>query len=341
MKTSRGYISNEENMLILFEAMIKGLRKYFNLEITSNFTLWFDYIDDELVDESEKLDLKSFLNNIKKMRAAFKRKGKSESPHFTIYCEGIIELKYENKFENMVVDITGTCSDFNKTYGNVWVNFYNTNKKWYNYFVGIKEPSLENNRNKIISLIKDLTLPDFNIYSIYFAKENIVFDVLNKAFLIYFKKFRFFLQELIEIIKSRISVKDLDYEELLLTDLKRPDLTTIQNDLRLYSKEEIISILDKHAPEINKSSIDLLTNYKTAIISTENSVMITDKYFNPTIVRYLTTDFIGNFLDILNNSLPRYAEIEERFDKVISGHIFKPEHKVKTKKMDKFFGDSN
>ncbi|GAH59373.1 unnamed protein product, partial [marine sediment metagenome] len=43
------------------------------------------------------------------------------------------------------------------------------------------------------------------IYTIFFAESNIVFDLLNKAYYIYFREYKFFIETIVKILEDRLN----------------------------------------------------------------------------------------------------------------------------------------
>ncbi|MEJ2249562.1 MAG: hypothetical protein P8Y97_07875 [Candidatus Lokiarchaeota archaeon] len=158
---------------------------------------------------------------------------------------------------------------------------------------------------------------------------NFVFDLLNEAFYIYFKEYKFFIEYCIEILGKRISVEDLDYEKLPISDDKRTLITEIQNDLKLYNESELVEIIDRKTNIFSDNFQRFVSDqyHNKVIYSTASSVEIKAKDMNSKIIRKAYTDFLGNFLTSLYSTLPRYDKFEKEVQKGFNTHEFKPEKK--------------
>lgn len=330
LKIQDYYDRNENLMLILFDALIDKLKKYFKFKPTSKYILWHEDYDEKILKEYNSLNVKNIFTFIENHRDKIREKiGKFA--HYTISIEGVILLDDEiKKTEYMIVDIFGTCTGFKDTYGNVWVNFYNTSKKWQTYFIG-KSDNVKKNRKKLYSLMNDLKIPDFRLYSIFFSESNIVFDLLNKAYYLYFREYKYFLEYILKIIKDRLTEKNLEYENILISERKRHKLTDIKNDLKLYDPDELISIIDRHIADFSNKYEDFLeTHYKKGIIySTGSAVEIKERNMNPRTIRNALTDYLGNFMSTLDETLPKYKDFEKRIQQGFTTHSFEPEIKKK------------
>ena len=223
------------------------------------------------------------------------------------------------KTEPMVIDVSGTCSNFKDIYGHVWVDFYNTNTQWQEYFIG-KESYKKNNAENIHKMLKDVILPQEDLYSIFFAANNDVFHTLGNAYFIYFKEYEYFIAEIYDLIKKRLDTMNLIYEHVLIDDKERTKLDGIKKDLSLYNDTQMVKI-------IKEESVDFSNNFKkysaaeyknNVAYATENSVAIRDVDMDPDRIRRVMTDFIGNFLVRLEKALPKYDTISKTINKAFS-----------------------
>lgn len=337
IKIHKNFDRKEEIMLSLFHNLVERLNIYLNFIPTSDYTLWNEFLDEEEIWSAKIFESETIFNIIEKHRKDIKEKT-GTTARFSISIEGIIQLKDNNgELGNMLVDIIGTCSDFKDLYGNVWIYFYNTSTKWQSYFIGSNEYSIENTK-KLMKLINDIAIPDFNLYSIYFADSNVVFDVLNKAYYIYFKEYKYFIETILEIIKNRLTEENLEYEDILISESKRPLLSSIKIDLSLFELNELTKIIDLKSSDFSHNYQQFVSSeYKGNVIySTKGSVEIYDKHMNPKTIRNAFTDYIGNFLTTLDEVLPEYNDMERQFHEKFTKHQFEPEKKEKQKKLQKF-----
>ena len=125
-------------------------------------------------------------------------------------------------------------------------------------------------------------------------------------------------------------------EVILLSDRKRPLISVIQNDLKLLNTNELVDIIDKKTPEFsNNFSRYISEQYKGSIIyTTASSVIIKDKIMNPMRIRSAITDFIGNYLSSLYDTIPRYNDVEKNIKRKFTQHKFEPEKGRKQTKLD-------
>lgn len=330
LKIQPNYDTNEERMLLVIELLIEKMKKYFNFKVSSKYILWYQDYEEQEIESYESLDVKKILNFIESHRTKIKEK-EGTIAHYTISVEGVIELQGENgNINHMIVDVFGTCSRLKDMYGNVWINFYNTTERWQNYFIGDNNNS-NKNREKIYKLINDLKIPDFSLHSIFFAESNIVFDVLNKAYYLYFKEYKFFIEYILRIIKERLTEKNLEYEDILISEEKRPILSSIKDDLKLYDLNELVDIMDRTTIQFSNKYKDFITvQYKKRVeYSTIASVEIKERFMDSKIIRKALTDYLGNFISSLNETLPKYNYVEKRIKSGFTQHEFKPEIKKK------------
>lgn len=335
IKLQRNYDTNENSMLYLYQLIIERLNKYFKFRPINEYILWYEDFDEEELKKSKDLDIKSLQSAINDHHIKIKEKT-DKVPHYSISVEGVIELKAENNsIEKILVDVLGTCTQFKDLYGNVWVEFYNASNKWQNYFIN-KDSSNKINRDYLYSLIDDIKTPDLRIYTIFFAESNLVYDLLNKVYFLYFKEYKFYIETITKIIEDRLNEKNLEYEDLLLSERKRPLITAIQNDLKLLNTNELVNIIDRKTPEFsNNFSRYVSEQYKGMInYNTSGSVIIKDKTMNPMRIRSAITDFIGNYLSTLYDTLPRYNDVEKNIKREFTQHKFEPEKGRKQLKLD-------
>lgn len=334
IKLQRNYDTNEDSMLILYQMVIERLITHFNFNPIKDYTLWIGDFEEKELDKSRDLEIKSLQSLVESHRKKIKEKTGIHS-HYSISVEGIIELqKDDNTKEKVIVNVLGTCTQFKDLYGNVWIQFYNASQKWQNYFILEKDAS-EINRNKLYSLIDDVKIPDLKIYTIFFAESNIVFDLLNKAFYLYFREYKFFIEIIVKILEDRLNEKNLEYENLLISEVKRPLIPALKNDLKLLNTNELVSIIDKKTSDFSNNFERYVSNqYKgTITYTTASSVIIRDKNMNEKRIRNAITDFVGNFLSTLYDTLPRYNDVERKIKNKFTTHKFEPE---KGKKQMKF-----
>lgn len=334
LKIQKNYDRNESLMLNLFKALINSLSKYFEFKSTSKFVLWYEDYNEEILKEFDNLSVKEIISFIDNHRSQVKNKiGKVA--HYTLSVEGAIALDGEDgEREYMIIDIFGSCTGFKDTYGNNWINFYNTSKKWQSYFIGNKVHAAKN-RGKLYQLINDLKIPDFKLFSIFFSESNIVFDLLNKAYYYYFKENIFFLEYILKIIKDRLTEKNLEYENILISEEKRYKLTEIKRDLKIYDSKELVEIIDRNIADFSNKYENFVSEYyeRRIIYSTASSVEIKEKFMNPKPIRNALTDYIGNFISTLDETLPKYNDFENKIKHGFETHNFRAEIKKKQSKL--------
>lgn len=329
IKVQQSYDTKEELVFRIYENLIQQLERDFEFRPLTKFKLHTGDFDGEIEYKQKNFIFEEFQKEYIRIQKNIKEK-KDITQHFSISVEGTIKLNpyRDDVDESLIVDVLTTCTDLKRMYGNVWITFYDTNIKWENYFT-IEGTQNDKNREKFYQLIKNITQPDFKIYSIFFARSNFVFDLLNEAFYIYFKEYKFFIEYCIEILGKRISVEDLDYEKLPISDDKRTLITEIQNDLKLYNESELVEIIDRKTNIFSDNFQRFVSDqyHNKVIYSTASSVEIKAKDMNSKIIRKAYTDFLGNFLTSLYSTLPRYDKFEKEVQKGFNTHEFKPEKK--------------
>lgn len=326
IKLQRNYDTIEDSMLILYQMVIERLVRYFNFKPIEDYTLWYGDFDEKELNKSKDLEIKSLQSLVESHRAKIREKTGIYS-HYSISVEGIIELYKDDKTkEKVIIDVLGTCTQFKDLYGNVWIEFYNASKKWQNYFIGGNEVN-EINRDGLYSLMNDIIVPDLRIYTIFFAESNIVFDLLNKAYYIYFRDYKFFIETIVKILEDRLNEKNLEYENLLISDVKRPLIPALKNDLKLLNTNELVSIIDRKTSDFSNNFESYVSHQYKGMITytTASSVIIKDRSMDEKRIRSTITDFVGNFLSTLYNTLPKYNDVEKRIKKEFTTHRFQPE----------------
>lgn len=334
IKLQRNYDNDEKSMFSLYQLIIDRLKEYFNFKEIGDYILWYEDIDEKPLKKSKDLDIKIFQSIVESHRKDLREKA-NIYPHYSISVEGVIELQNENNTKDkMIFDVLGTCTPLRHLYGNVWLEFYNASKKWQDYFLGETEIN-ETNRNRLYKLIDDIRVPDLKIYSIFFAESNVVFDLLNKAYFLYFREYKFFIETIVKILEERLDEKKIEYENLLISDKKRPLVPVMKKNLKLYNTNELIDIIDKTSSDYSNNFERYISQqYKGMIVyTTAGSVVIKDHNMDEKRIRYALTDFIGNFLSTLYDTLPKYIDVEKRIKISFTSHKFQPE---KGKKQMKF-----
>jgi len=334
IKLQRNYDNDEKSMFSLYQLIIDRLKEYFNFKEIGDYILWYEDFDEKPLKKSKDLDIKAFQSIVESHRNNLREKA-NIYPHYSISVEGIIELQKDvDTKDKMIIDVLGTCTLFRNLYGNVWLEFYNASKKWQDYFIGEKEIN-EANRTQLYSVIDDIKIPDLKIYSIFFAKSNVVFDLLNKAYFLYFREYKFFIETIVKILEDRLNEKNIEYEDLLISDRKRPLVPVMKKNLKLYNTNELVDIIDKTSSDYsNNFERYIFQEYKGMIVyTTAGSVIFRDRTMDEKRIRIALTDFIGNFLSTLYDTLPKYNDVEKRIKMSFTSHRFQPE---KGKKQMKF-----
>lgn len=335
IKLQRNYDTDEKTLLDLYQLLIERLTKYFKFRPLNDYILWDGDLDEEELKKTKDFDSKSLQSIINTHRIKIKEKT-DKIPHYSVSVEGVLELKTEdNSTEKILVDVLGTCTQFKDLYGNVWIEFYNASKKWHDYFLG-NDSNSKINRDNIYSLINDIKTPDFRIYTIFFAESNLVYDLLNKVYFLYFKEYKFYIETITKIIQDRLTEKNLEYEDIILSERKRPLIATIQNDLKLLNTSELVDIIDRKTPEFSNNFSKFVSDQYKGMITytTASSVVIKDKTMNPMRIRSAITDFIGNYLSTLYDALPRYNDVEKNIKRNFTQHKFEQEKGKKQSKLD-------
>ncbi|MHA1370260.1 MAG: hypothetical protein ACTSRA_11160 [Promethearchaeota archaeon] len=314
---------NDIVMLKLFETVIKQLEKYFEFQPTSKYRLWLGFPDDDLIEENEKPESSKFIEIIKEKSPIYKEKFK-RVPHFSINVEGIITVyeKKSNVEKGMVIDVEGSCTDLNKLYGNVWIDFYDNFKEWERYFSG--EDGNQQNRKRILNLIKDLTMPAHDIHSIVFASSNDALELYNNAFYVYFRQFKYFISEIFDIVRDRLNDKNLEPEGFYLSKENKKKLMKIKEDLKIYAKEPLIELLDRKGIGFNNNFGKFVKkNYSNeTIYATTASIEIKDVKMRPEKILSVLIDFIVNFIRSMDNTIMPYDELEKRIEINFGKHEF-------------------
>lgn len=333
--------SNDIWMLNVYKKVFERIILNLNFNKTSKFILQNEFKDFPPLYEDNIFNIDFFSKLINKDKELYREKT-GRIPHYSISVDGTIEL--ENKrgeHDLMVVDINGTCGSIKDLYGNIWIDFYNTGIKWYRYFFG-KEKYQERNRKKLYKMINDLKIPDYKFYSIFFAKSNVVFDLFNDAFYLYWFQYKYFISDIINLIKDKLEKKDLEYEELYIDSQARPLIEDLKKDFRLYNPTELVNLTHQYTEYLRSYQNFIAKTYKGNVMCTStSSIEIVDKSMNPIEIRKAITDFIANFLITLGNGLIKYNTIEKSLSNVFIHHTFTAQGKEPKQKGLKKFVDNN
>lgn len=313
--------SDERLMLKLYKSVLEQLVRNFRFRKNSKYVLCNEFEEDKPFIENIDFDIRSFLGLIEKDRKEYRIKT-GKKAHYSITVSGIIELENMiGETELMVIDINGTCENIKDLYGNVWIDFYDAKENWSDYFVSDKLYQ-ENNRKKLYNLINKIKIPDFRLHSVFFAKSNLVFDVLNYAYYLYWREYRYFIEDIMDIIKDRMKIKTLDYEDLHFSIDTKKRIIEIRKDLKLYNSNELIDLIQSYVDYPIGFQNFISKNYNENLISLESSFEIKNKTMAPKLIRNVVTDFIGNFLNSLYYGIIRYEKTEQQLKNKFSTYEF-------------------
>ena len=332
---------DEELMLDLYKGVLEQLIMDFRLRKNSKYILYNEFEEDKPLIESPTFDIGFFLDLIEKDRKDYRIKT-GKNAHYSITVSGVIELENGiDKPELMIIDINGTCENIKDLYGNVWIDFYDAKEKWSNYFVGDKLYQ-ENNRKKLYKLINKLKIPVFKLHSVFFAKSNLVFDLLNNAYYLYWREYKYFIEDVMDIIKDRIKIGALDYEDLHFSSDTKKIIVDIRKDLKLYNSKELINLIQSYIDYIIGFQSFISKSYKENLVSLEGSFEIKNKTMTPKLIRNVVTDFMGNFLNSLYFGLIRYEKTEQQLKNKFSTYEFtKQGSKYKESSLRNFIDKKN
>lgn len=327
----KSFWRREDIIFQLYKLLIERLKTDFNFKTTSRYCLFQGFRDksgnsEECLPKNGCLYSNEYFNVSKflaKMDAKKILVHPGKKARFTVRVKGAIELtNLGGEKDTVFIDVNCTTTNFYELYGNVWITLYDSELLWYEYFIKVKE-----NREKIITLIKEISQPSLNVFSIYLGKSNAVLDLLSEAFYIYFKEQKYLFNYLLRAFRD-IKKENLEIEEIIFSEKTLELLEELQNDLTVYNLEKLPELIDISTTDYNRKTVEFTAIvHPEMIFNTISSIEIYDKNFNLQNVKNFLNDYIANFINSLGDSLPHYREIESDIKKGFGKHKFKKEER--------------
>ena len=151
------------NILKLYDLLLENLKISFEFTVSKDdtFKLIENKTYERLVWEGEDFEKDIVLGVIKKdIKDVIGQKS------YTLTGDGVINLKTDNGLGGMVIDINAFYLNTEyKLYGDVYINFYNSNIKWEDYFFRRKLHCIEN--FNLIGVIGNSLREKFNLKYIF------------------------------------------------------------------------------------------------------------------------------------------------------------------------------